>query len=117
MKSIRLSLIVYFLVLLTGALGAISWFSYQTTAHSLREREIASEELIKNQCKVRVKTLRDDLDRHLLHKAQALANLRLVTAIYPRRRTSRAPPGPANPFATWHGSACIPTNALLRNIS
>ena len=44
MKSIRLSLIVYVLVLLTGALGAISWFSYRTTADSLRER-LALQEL------------------------------------------------------------------------
>ena len=82
MKSIRLTLIVYFLVLLTGALGAISWFSYQTTAHSLRVRENASQELIEKQCDALVKAVKDDLDRRLLQKAQALANMRLVTVVF-----------------------------------
>ncbi len=82
MKSIRLSLIVYFLVLLTGALGAISWFSYQTTAHSLRERESDSQKLINTQCDDSVKSVKTDLDRRLLQKAQALANMRLVTVVF-----------------------------------
>ena len=79
MKSIRLSLIVYFLVLLTGALGAISWFSYQTTARSLREREANSKVLINQQCETSIETVKTDLDRRLLQKAKALANMRLVT--------------------------------------
>ncbi len=82
MKSIRLSLIVYFLVLLTGALGAISWSSYQTTAHSLRVRESASHKLINDQCEKRVETVKTDLDRWLLQKAKALANMRLVTVVF-----------------------------------
>jgi signal transduction histidine kinase len=82
MKSIRLSLIVYFLVLLTGALGAISWFSYQTTAHSLRERESDSQKLINTQCEKRVDTVGADLDHRLLQKAKALANMRLVTVVF-----------------------------------
>jgi signal transduction histidine kinase len=82
MKSIRLSLIVYFLVLLTGALGAISWFSYQTTAHALRERERDARELINTQCEKLVGTVKADLDRRLLQKAQALSNMRLVTVVF-----------------------------------
>ncbi|HZZ80048.1 MAG TPA: ATP-binding protein [Gemmataceae bacterium] len=84
MRSIRLSLIVYFLVLLTGALGAVSWFSYQTTAHSLRERETYARELINAQFVHREKTVRDDLNRRLLQKAHALANMRLVTVVFDR---------------------------------
>ena len=47
MRSIRHSLIVYFVVLLTGALGAVSWFSYRTTELALRERQNDALEAIK----------------------------------------------------------------------
>ena len=73
MKSIRHTLIVYFLVLLTGALGAVSWFSYRTTAHSLRDRQSDSQKMIQAQCETQIQGLRADLDRRLLREAQRLA--------------------------------------------
>jgi signal transduction histidine kinase len=99
MKSIRLSLIVYFLVLWTGALGAVSWFSYRTTAHSLRERERDARKMIETQYEANCRASRADLDRRILHQAQALASMRLVpvnhdplggtgavaTALYPKK--------------------------------
>ena len=44
MKSIRLSLIVYFLLLLGCALGGVSWFVYQTTSHALHAKEAGNRE-------------------------------------------------------------------------
>src|SRR6476661_676962 len=75
MRSIRLSLIVYFLLLMTAALGAVAWFSYRTTADSLRERQNDTKKLIEAQCEANCKSARDDLDRHILRQAQTLANL------------------------------------------
>jgi two-component system, OmpR family, heavy metal sensor histidine kinase CusS len=75
MKSIRLSLLVYFLVLLTAALAAVSWFSYQTTAQSLRQRKLDAQTLIETQCGARIKETRAALDRRLLRQAQTMLNL------------------------------------------
>ena len=75
MKSIRLSLIVYFLVLLTGALGAVSWFSYRTTAQSLRARQHDAHKMIESQCEVSAEALRGDLDRRILRQAHTMVNV------------------------------------------
>ena len=45
MRSIRLSLIVYFLVLLAAALGGISWFAYHSTEQALAAKEKSSSVL------------------------------------------------------------------------
>jgi heavy metal sensor kinase len=75
MKSIRLSLIVYFLVLLTGALGAVSWFSYRTTSQSLRERQRDSQTMIEAQCETSCEALRADLDRRILRQALTMVDV------------------------------------------
>jgi heavy metal sensor kinase len=75
MRSIRHSLIVYFLFLLTGALSAVSWFAYQTTAQSLRERQRDSRQLIEAQCEARIRMVGEDLDRNILKQAQRMASL------------------------------------------
>lgn len=72
MKSIRRSLIVYVLVLLTVALGAVSWFSYGTTALSLRERQRDSEKLIVEQCEAKIRAARADLDQRALEQARTM---------------------------------------------
>jgi heavy metal sensor kinase len=82
MKSIRLSLIVYFLVLLTAALGAVSWFSYRTTAESLRERQRDAQKMIEAQYETREKAARNELDREILRQARALAGMPLITIHY-----------------------------------
>ncbi len=75
MRSIRLSLIVYFLVLLALALGGVSWFVYRTTAQTLREKEVSSRNLIEarylDQCEEETAAL----DSHLLRQAQNLAGM------------------------------------------
>lgn len=73
MKSIRRSLIVYVLVLLTASLGAVSWFSYGTSAHSLRERQRDSEKLIVEQCESKIRAARADLDQRVLEQARTMA--------------------------------------------
>ena len=46
MKSIRLSLMVYFLGLLALALGAASWFVYETANQTCAKNKQAAENLI-----------------------------------------------------------------------
>jgi signal transduction histidine kinase len=82
MKSIRHTLIVYFLVLVTGALAAVSWSSYRTTAQALRQRQNDSQKLILQQCQAHCDQVRDELDRRLLLQAWTMARMRLVTPHY-----------------------------------
>src|SRR6476660_3800234 len=82
MKSIRRSLIVYVLVLLTVALGAVSWFSYGTTAHSLRERQRDSEKLIVEQCESKIRAARSDLDQRVLEQARTMARTARSTTVH-----------------------------------
>ena len=73
MKSIRRSLIVYVLVLLTAALGAVSWLSYRATADSLRERQRDAHLSIEKQCADQSQAARDELDRRILEQARTMA--------------------------------------------
>src|SRR5205085_2980914 len=73
MRSIRLSLIVYFLALLAVALGGVSWFVNQTTARTLRGRQDSTRDLIEKQYEYQCKETRTNLDRRILRQAQALA--------------------------------------------
>jgi len=79
MKSIRRSLIVYVLVLLTVSLGAVSWFSYRTTAQSLRERQGDSAKMIEQKCDDQIKTAKADLDKRILE--QALSMVRTARSV------------------------------------
>ena len=104
MKSIRLSLLVYFLLLLTAALSAVSWFSYQTTAQSLRQRKLDAEKMIVAQYDARCKARSAELDRQILRQARAIASMPLLPvhhepifaamtvceAIVPQGRSARA---------------------------
>jgi len=49
MRSIRLSLIFYFLLLLGAALGGVSYFCYQSTDEALAAREISTRQLWEKQ--------------------------------------------------------------------
>lgn len=75
MRSIRHSLIVYFLLLLTAALGAVSWTSYRTTAQALRERQRDSQKIIEAQYQSRVQGVQGDLDGRILRQARLMASL------------------------------------------
>jgi heavy metal sensor kinase len=75
LRSIQRTLIVYFLVLLTGALGAVCWASYRTAAESLRARQEDSARLIRAQCEGSCDIARTALDKRLLRQAQTLAGM------------------------------------------
>src|SRR5688572_28536594 len=75
MKSIRRSLIVYFLLLLTVALGAVSWTSYRSTAQALRAHQSESKQRLMGQYDARSQAAHTELDQHILRQARTLANM------------------------------------------
>ena len=75
MKSIRLSLVCYFLVLLTAALGAVCSLAYSTAAAALDERRQGSRHLIEAQHKAHCDEVRAGLDRRLVRQAQIVATM------------------------------------------
>lgn len=75
MKSIRVSLVLCFLVLLAVSLGAVSALVYRTTRATLLEKKKARQDLLATQHNERVQDLRARLDRDLLSHARSLANL------------------------------------------
>ena len=74
MKSIRLSLIVYFLVLIALALGGVSALAYRTAAKTLQDKQTSTEDLIWAQYKARCQDAREVLDRRLQRRALYLAS-------------------------------------------
>src|SRR5262249_2495230 len=75
MKSIRLSLLLYFLTLLAVALGAVSLLVYRTTHQTLLAKKKTTEELIQTQYQKRCGEEKDKLDQQLLSEARHLAQL------------------------------------------
>jgi signal transduction histidine kinase len=89
MKSIRLSLMVYFLGLLVLALGTASLLAYQTSYLTLQEKKATTEELINTQYEARCKDENDRLDRRLLDQAERLAQLVAFSIELPMPREER----------------------------
>jgi heavy metal sensor kinase len=73
MRSIRLSLMVYFLGLLVVALGVASFLVYRTAQSTLAAKELAVQTLIESQFEERSREAKNRLDRRLLTQAKALA--------------------------------------------
>src|SRR5262249_45175838 len=73
MKSIRLSLMLYFLGLLGAALGGASLLVYQTALTTLRDKQKATQELIEARYKQTGEEISKQIDKTLFTKAQALA--------------------------------------------
>lgn len=73
MNSIRLSLIVYFVLLLTFAMSAVAWLSFRLTAASLRDRQGDAHDLIVSQCYAQVAIARAEVDHRILRQAQNMA--------------------------------------------
>ncbi len=71
MKSIRLSLLVYFLVLLSAALGTVSVLLYRTAQETLADKNRATKELIERQYQEMRAKERARLDAALLADAKA----------------------------------------------
>jgi heavy metal sensor kinase len=72
MRSIRLSLVVYFLVLLAVALGGMSLLAYQNTQRILRDNEAVRGELLETQYKQDCQREVNRLDNLLVTQARAL---------------------------------------------
>jgi signal transduction histidine kinase len=73
MKSIRLSLLVYFLVLLSVALGTVSILVYRSAQEALADKSRATKELIERQHQDQRAKARTRLDESLLADAKVLA--------------------------------------------
>ncbi|HMF18675.1 MAG TPA: ATP-binding protein [Gemmataceae bacterium] len=72
MKSIRLALIVYFLLLLGCALGGVSWFVYQTASNALHAKEAGNRDHLKASYQAECEKARASFDRRLFEQAQVL---------------------------------------------
>src|SRR5579884_1917430 len=75
MKSIRMSLVVYFLALLTVALGTASLLTYRSAQNYLEEKKKTTTELVIAQYQERCEKEKDRLNQELLHQAENLAEL------------------------------------------
>ena len=75
MKSIRLSLMVYFLGLLALALGVASWLVYEIARETLQDKQRAAKSLVETQYKERCDEEKKRRDDQLLLEAQTLNKL------------------------------------------
>jgi hypothetical protein len=75
MRSIRLSLTLYFLALLSLALGSASLVVYRTARETLEAKKSATEELIHAQYRERCRESEARLDDKLYLQAQTLASM------------------------------------------
>jgi heavy metal sensor kinase len=75
MKSIRLSLMLYFLTLLAVALGAVSLLAYRSAHQTLLSKKATTKELIQTQYEERCDKEIKKLDDELLSEARTLAAL------------------------------------------
>src|SRR6266480_3232702 len=75
MRSIRLSLTLYFLALLGVALGAASFVVYRTARETLEAKKAATEELIQAQYRERSREREARFDDKLYLQAQTLAGM------------------------------------------
>ncbi|HJT79409.1 MAG TPA: hypothetical protein VJ739_19590, partial [Gemmataceae bacterium] len=75
MRSIRLSLVLYLLVLLAAALGAVSALAFHNAHQTLLEKKKAAQKLVEEQYKERQREKRAELDQALLGQATRLHDL------------------------------------------
>lgn len=87
MRSIRLSLVIYFLALLIGALGAVSWLVYATVERTLREKEISTVNEVEAEYQAKRKAREEDLDHRILNQVETLASMvKIAPAPAPLRK-------------------------------
>src|SRR5438445_10975990 len=67
MKSIRLSLVLYFLALLAAALGAVSVLAYRNTEHALADKQEIRRTMLEEQYDRERKVVQDRFDRSLFY--------------------------------------------------
>jgi heavy metal sensor kinase len=122
MRSIRLALIVYFLLLLGLALGAVSVPAYRHSRKLLEENEKARGALLESVHQSDCRKVNETLDQQLIHRAELLADravmqfkgtpmlaVRYVTPL--RALTAALDPNSALSTAFWVGhsthSQCV----------
>src|SRR5262249_54041013 len=86
MKSIRLSLMLYFLVLLGLALGAVAVSAYQYTQYTLEAKVETRRELLKTYYERDCERERQNLDDALRQRARTLADQALFQYQWSRTR-------------------------------
>jgi heavy metal sensor kinase len=86
MKSIRLSLMFYFLALLAVALGTASLLAYRSAQQALEKKKESAEALVRAQYKERHDQQIARLDEALLHQAEKLAELVTIQTDWVRGR-------------------------------
>src|SRR5436305_1217504 len=86
MRSIRLSLTVYFLALLAAALGAAFLLVYRTAHRTLLAKQRTTEELVRAQFDERCREEKERRDDALLQQAQELARLAQLQVDFGRLR-------------------------------
>jgi two-component system, OmpR family, heavy metal sensor histidine kinase CusS len=69
MRSIRISLLVYFFALFALGLGGVCLLTYRIAAATIHDKEISSKRLLETEVRDRTKEIRDGLDQELLRKA------------------------------------------------
>src|SRR5256885_1999240 len=69
MKSIRVSLIVYFLALLLLGLGGVSLLAYRTTSDTMRDKEVSGKHYLETEYQTRERDLHEELDDQIRKKA------------------------------------------------
>jgi heavy metal sensor kinase len=74
MRSIRLSLIVSFLLLMAAALSGVSWFAYQMASRTLEEKEASTRELIEREYEKRREQAEKEFNKSLSQRAYVLAS-------------------------------------------
>ena len=75
MRSIRLSLVVYFLVLQAATIGAAAWLVYYSARESLETERLIHQTLFDKQFEDDAEKERNRFDQDLSHKARALADM------------------------------------------
>src|SRR5947209_11853311 len=75
MRSIRLSLVAYVLVLLAAALGAVLALAFHTAHQTLLAKRDATRSLVQEQYKERQRERKAELDSALLGQARRLHDL------------------------------------------
>lgn len=92
MKSIRLSMVIYSLLLLAAALGVVGLLVLETTSNALEQKQSTYRELLCTQYEDRKREQIEKFDERLLFHARALANMAqshvVVSRAYPLRFVS-----------------------------
>lgn len=86
MRSIRLSLMLYFLLLLAVALGAVSSLLFHRTRIELLEKQQATLALLQQRYHDQCEELREKLDKELLFRAYTLAGVARIQMQFGRYR-------------------------------